>query len=83
MMMNKLIFGIVGAAIMAPAALSAGGSSLGTYGGRGATVQGQIESQTTTGALPFTGMDVSLLIAVGLLVVGVGFMIRRLGRDRA
>jgi hypothetical protein len=82
-MINRLLLAIVGAAIVAPAALAGSGSSLGTYGGRAGNAQSQVESSTTTGTLPFTGIDIALLVAVGLLVIGVGYTIRRLGRDRA
>jgi hypothetical protein len=41
-------------------------------------------SQPATGSsLPFTGFDVTLLVAGGLVLVGVGVTMRRMARPRA
>ncbi len=80
-MLNRMLFGLlVVAAVAAPTASAADGSSLRGYGGPGAVVQGQVASP---GTLPFTGVDVAVFVVAGLLVLAVGFGMRRLGRDRA
>jgi hypothetical protein len=57
--------------------IALGASSSGSaYGGQGG-VEGQVE---TGGALPFTGLDLALLIGGGLLLLAVGAGLRRLGR---
>lgn len=81
-MINKLFVGLLAAALVAPAALAGSGSSLSTYGSPGAKVQERIDTKTT-GTLPFTGIDIAVLVAAGLLVLAIGIGFRRLGRDRA
>ena len=38
------------------------------------------QSQAEGGSLPFTGLQVGIVLAVGLLLVGVGFGVRRASR---
>jgi hypothetical protein len=54
------------------------GSSVSGYGGQAGSVEEQVE---TGGGLPFTGLDLGLLIGGGLLLLAVGAGLRRLGRD--
>lgn len=35
----------------------------------------------TTGSLPFTGMNVGFIAIAGIVLAGVGYSLRRLGRD--
>lgn len=37
-------------------------------------------SQSTSGTLPFTGVDVALLAAGGVTLLGAGFVVRRVSR---
>ena len=60
------------------------------YGGVGGQVQGGVSgggsggaSGSASGALPFTGLDLILLVAAGLLLLAAGLTLRRLGRTRA
>jgi hypothetical protein len=39
---------------------------------------GVVSSATANGSLPFTGLDVALLIAGGCTLVGVGLIVRRI-----
>lgn len=66
---------------LAPTALAAGGSAGDGYSGNGGNVQnevsqgvGGVHSAAGSGALPFTGLDLALLVVGGisLLVVGAG-----------
>jgi hypothetical protein len=41
---------------------------------------GGTETQPAS-TLPFTGLDLSLIVAVGLLLVGTGYGMRRLSRS--
>ena len=55
------------------------------YGGEG--VLGQpggagVGAETGAGALPFTGLDIALLLLAGAVLVAVGFTMRRLGKAR-
>jgi len=40
-------------------------------------------AKKTSGTLPFTGADLALVTAGGIVLVGVGFGMRRLGRKRS
>ncbi|MGH2449744.1 MAG: hypothetical protein ACRDGE_00425 [Candidatus Limnocylindria bacterium] len=55
------------------------------YGGAAGNVQGQVEGGASGGggALPFTGLDLLLLVAAGALLLGAGLALRRLGRVRS
>jgi hypothetical protein len=60
-------------------------SSVGTYGGEGGeaqevVVQGEAPGKQAeeAGALPFTGLDLGLVLGGGLLLVGVGAAMARL-----
>jgi hypothetical protein len=72
----------------------AGSSSVSGYGGQGGSVEQQVEGGAAVGAgggavesgssaLPFTGLDLGLLIGGGLLLLAVGAGLRRLARDKA
>jgi hypothetical protein len=53
----------------------------GTAGnGNGGTGNGSTVATTSTGTLPFTGLDVVLLVAGGGTLLGAGFVVRRLSR---
>ena len=63
--------------LLAPSALAAGGAAGNGYGGSGGNVQNQVGAGNAageSGSLPFTGLDLALLVAGGaaLLVVGAG-----------
>ena len=59
-----------------------------TYAGVGPSIDeevggvaGEVTGEAvTTGTLPFTGFDIALALGVGLLLVMVGVLTRRLGR---
>ena len=72
--------------IVAPAALAAG-SAVETYSGSGGAAAAGVASgangtaaATDPGSLPFTGLDVSLLIGGGLVLVLIGVAVARLAR---
>ncbi len=52
------------------------------YGGVAGNVQGEVEGGGGSG-LPFTGLDLLLLFAVGAVLLGAGLALRRLGRVRS
>jgi hypothetical protein len=76
---------VIAALAVAPAAFGQG-SSVGTYGGEGGQAQGGVAQGQEgvsgdvggSGPLPFTGLDLGLLIGGGLLLVGVGAGMARL-----
>jgi hypothetical protein len=80
--------------LLVPAAFAAGGSAGGGYGGAGGNVQQQVNqgqgqgagalgSSGSSGSLPFTGLDLGLLVAGGAVLLVVGATIRRAARRNA
>ncbi|MFY9579542.1 MAG: hypothetical protein WAQ33_09475 [Gaiellaceae bacterium] len=66
--------------VLAPAALAANGSAGKGYGGSGGNVQqqaGQGAAGAVSGGLPFTGLDLGLLVAGGAVMVVAGATLRR------
>ena len=76
--------GLLAAAVVyAPLAL-AQQSSVDGYGGGAGGIQSEVESGGGAGgSLPFTGLDLGLLIGGGLVLLAVGFGLRRLARGNA
>jgi len=73
---------------LAPAALAAGGAAQEGYGGQGNTQeqvsgQGAGQSLGAKGGLPFTGLDLALLVVGGAVLIIVGATLRRAGRRNA
>lgn len=65
--------------VLAPAALASGGSAGKGYGGEGGNVQQQVGAAGAgeQGGLPFTGLDLGLLVAGGAVLVVAGAALRR------
>jgi hypothetical protein len=85
------LVGILGAlALLAPvAALASSSSTCQAYNpqlcssvgsGNASTGTGSPTSSTSAGTLPFTGLDVVLLVAGGGTLLGAGFVVRKLSR---
>lgn len=55
----------------------------GGYGGQGGDIAGDVEGAGTAGgALPFTGVDLAMLLVVALVLVAAGVMVRRVARAK-
>jgi hypothetical protein len=70
--------------LLASVAQAAGGTSVGAYGGTAGQTQGAIHSAAqqsalgqTSGTLPFTGLNLSLIVAAGVLLLLTGVVLRR------
>ena len=74
------------AAVLVTGAFAQSPSQAG-YGGGGTVLEGvenQGNAQTSSGTLPFTGIDLALLVGGGILLAGVGAGLVRAGaRSRA
>ena len=78
---------------LAPTAFASGGSAGGGYGGSAGNVQQQVNqgqggsgtlgTSGSSGSLPFTGLDLGLLVAGGAVLLVVGATIRRASRRNA
>lgn len=88
--MKKIVPLVVGASLLVPGAAMADGtqcSSQGqTYGSQSCqatsnALQSTATTSTASGTLPFTGLDVGLLVAGGGTLLGAGLIVRRLSRD--
>lgn len=91
MKVKILVAALFTALLLTPSAFAAGNTSLQkppTYNGPAGNVQGQVQqgvagavAQTgQAGTLPFTGQDLALLVAAGIVLLGVGAGFRRLSR---
>lgn len=69
--------GLVAGLVSAPVALAASDPSApsGTAGG----AQGQIDGVQSAGSLPFTGMNLTLILIGGAVLLAAGFLLRRRG----
>ena len=93
---KKLMYGAavaaLGALFWSATALAAGGSTLSGYnrpGGIQTQVQGASNGRVlgsgsnTVGSLPFTGVDLGIIARVALLLLALGWSLRRAGKRTA
>jgi hypothetical protein len=86
MKLRCLIVAVCALLVLAPTALASGSGSAGTgYGGNAGGVQNQVNqgavnAAASKGTLPFTGLDLALLVVGGLSLVVVGAGLRRASR---
>jgi hypothetical protein len=71
--------------LLAPGALAAGGSAGQGYGGKAGGVQNEVNQGALNAAagkssLPFTGLDLALLVVGGVMLLVVGAGLRRAAR---
>jgi len=77
--MKRIVLLAVLVALMAPSVAFGQSSSCQAYNPQDCEPTTTTET-TSTGTLPFTGLDVGLLAAGGATLLGAGFVVRRLGR---
>ena len=88
--MRRLVFILVLAlALTTVSSASAADPTGSAYGGQGGVVQEVLQPKPqpaatkTGGGLPFTGLDLTLLVGGGILLLGVGGSLWRLTREKA
>lgn len=78
--------GVLAYLVMASVALAQDPTQSG-YGGTGGNIQGGVQGGagggTGSGSLPFTGLDLLLLVGAGVLLLAAGLTMRRVGRARS
>jgi hypothetical protein len=87
MKLRCLIVALCALLVLVPAALGAGGSAGSGYGGKGGVQnevnQGGVHAVASKGSLPFTGLDLALLVVGGISLVVVGAGLRRASKRSA
>jgi hypothetical protein len=76
--MKRIIVIAVAVALLLPSAALGSSSSCQAYNPQSCTVV--TTSNASTATLPFTGLNVGMLVAAGVTLLGSGFAIRRLTR---
>lgn len=76
----RLVVAVVCIAMLAFAAPALADPTENAYSGTGAT---QISSADNSEALPFTGINLTALGAIAVVLLGTGFVLRRTSRVRA
>jgi hypothetical protein len=74
--LNALSFAALTVLVLAAAAAAQGSPAVGVYGGEGGNIQGQVGG-VASGALPFTGASLALIVAAGLVLLFTGFLLVR------
>jgi hypothetical protein len=74
--LNALSFAALTVLVLATAAAAQGSPAVGVYGGEGGNIQGQVGG-VASGALPFTGASLALIVAAGLVLLFTGFLLVR------
>jgi hypothetical protein len=73
-----LVVVVPSVSVMAPAAFAAGSVKAGYGGGAGVQNEvGQAAGVAASGSLPFTGLDLALLVIGGLMLLVLGVFLRR------
>jgi hypothetical protein len=67
-------------ALLVPATALASSSTCQTYSPQTCNVVTTQTGATSSGSLPFTGLDVVLLVAAGATLIGTGLVVRALTR---
>ena len=78
----KLIGAVLGIALFmaTPAFAQQVSPTQDAYSVTAARVQEQVQQEQASGELPFTGMTLGIMLAVGVLLVGTGLVVRRASR---
>jgi hypothetical protein len=85
----KAIFGMLSAALVAAPSALAVGSAQSVYAGPAGVLSAQVQSAepaatvSSSGSLPFTGLDLVLLVGGGMLLLITGIALYLVSRPRA
>ena len=91
MKLRCLILVVFAMLALAPTALAVGSAGSG-YGGAGGNVQNDVQqgalnassgTESSGGSLPFTGLDLTLLVVGGMTLLVVGAGLRRAAKHKA
>jgi hypothetical protein len=75
------VVAVISTLVLVGSAVAAGNQKPSTYNGAGGNVQAQVKgtaASNTLGSLPFTGLDLALIVGGGLVLVIAGVSVRRL-----
>lgn len=80
----KMVLAVaIGALVVAGGSLAASAAKPPAYRGNAGNVQQQVKGASNTlGSLPFTGLDLALIVGGGLLLVLAGVSLRRVAARR-
>lgn len=84
-MVGRLRFylGLGFAALAVPGVALAQNPAGGVYGGEGGNVQADVAGDAAGGSLPFTGLDLLVMVVAATLLIAAGLTMRRLVRAKA
>jgi len=80
------VVAVISTLVLVGSAVAAGNQKPSTYNGAGGNVQAQVKgtaASNTLGSLPFTGLDLALIVGGGLVLVVAGVSVRRLANRKA
>jgi hypothetical protein len=75
--LGKLLLATFGVAMAATSSALASGPAQAGYGGNGGNVQGVLAPGHSQGQLPFTGFNLAAIAVAAVMLLAVGYVLRR------
>lgn len=73
--------GVAATLVFAAFALAGVATSVSAYGGEGGRAQASVSGAVNASNLPFTGVNLGLIVLAGLVLVAAGLLLRRRARS--